>query len=301
MTQPNFTGVQISDGMRATCEEMGRKYKVAPDIHEQDLLLKYILAKSGPKALESYFHGGHQNAAQVGNLVNRLFPNGGSIKILEFASGYGRVTRHLRTQLPEHQLAASDIHPAACRFVLEKIGVETYCSHTNPESLEVGGDYDLIVVLSLFSHLPPRTFGRWLAALYGKLRVGGYLMVTANGPASMERFPIHAKGYSPRRGFGYRGLSDQGDLDPRDYGTMVVSLPYFAQTVADAIPTARIVSFASGAWFASQDEWVIRRGTVDPTAARRKWSVARRLGRFALRVTGQTSRWTRRRAKSVRP
>jgi SAM-dependent methyltransferase len=298
MTRSNSTGVQITERMRAICEEMGRQFEVAPDIHEQDLLLKHILAKSGPKALESYFVGGHRDAVQVANLANRLFANGQRIKILEFASGYGRVTRHLRTQLSEHRLIASDIHLAACRFVQDKIGVETRASHTEPERLEVGDDYDLIVVLSLFSHLPPRTFGRWLAALYRTLKVGGYLVVTTHGPASMERFPIQAKGYSPRRGLGYRGLSDQGDLDPRDYGTMVVSLPYFSQTVAAAIPSARIESFASGIWFGSQDEWVIRRGSIDPTAARLKWTLARRLGRFALRVTGQTSRWKRARANS---
>jgi SAM-dependent methyltransferase len=290
MSETGAAGVQITEGMLAICKEMGRRYNVAPDIYEQDLLLKHILAKSGPKALESYFQGGHQNAAQLAGVVGKLFSKGERIKILEFASGYGRVTRHLRTLLKEHQLVASDIHPAACRFLQEKIGVEARCSDKQPELLDVGGDYDLIVVLSLFSHLPPQTFGRWLAALYGRLKVGGYLMVTANGPAAMERFPILAKGYNFRRGFGYRGLSDQGDLDPKDYGTMAVSLPYFAKTVADAIPTARIASFTSGAWFNSQDEWVIRRGSIDPTAARLKWTLARRLGRHALRITGRTGK-----------
>lgn len=290
MTESNSAGVEITEAMRAICDGMGRQFNVAPDIHERDLLLKHILAKSGPNALQSYFTVGHQNAAQVGRVVDRLFPSGQSIKLLEFASGYGRVTRHLRVQLPQHRLVASDIHPAACRFILEKIGVETHCSHTKPELLDVGSDYDLIVVLSLFSHLPPRTFGRWLAALYGKLKVGGYLVVTTHGPAAMERFPILAKGYSPRRGFGYRSLSDQPDLDPRDYGAMAVSLSYCAQAVAEAIPTARIVSFASRAWFEAQDEWVIRRGTVDPTAARLKWTLARRLGRYALRVTRRTTK-----------
>ena len=298
MTQSNSASVQITAEMRAACDEIGRRFNVAPDVHEQDLLLKHILAKSGPHALESYFAGGQRDAVQVKNLVSKLFPSGQRIKMLEFAAGYGRVTRHLRAQLEEHQLVASDIHPAACRFILERIGVETRCSHTKPERLEVGGDYDMIVVLSLFSHLPPQTFGRWLAALYRTLKVGGYLVITANGPASMQRFPILAKGYSTRRGFGYRGLSDQDDLGQKDYGTMVVSLPFFTQTVAEAIPAARIVSFASGAWFGSQDEWVIQRGTIDPTAARLKWTLARRLGRFALRVTGQTSRWTGGRAKS---
>jgi SAM-dependent methyltransferase len=241
-------------------------------------------------ALESYFHGGHQNAAQVTQLVARLFPKVERIRILEFASGYGRVTRHLRMQLPKHDLAASDIHSAACEFIREKIGVETHRSHTEPERLEVGAGYDLIVVLSLFSHLPPQTFGRWLTALYGKLRVGGYLVVTANGPAAMERFQILAKGYSPGHGFGYRSLSDQGDLDPKDYGTMVVSLQHFAKTVAETIPTARIASFASGVWFDSQDDWVIQRGSVDPAAARLKWTVARRLGRYALRIAGRTEK-----------
>jgi methylase of polypeptide subunit release factors len=53
--------------------------------------------------------------------------------MLEFASGYGCVTRHLPRTLPDVSIVASDIHPQANEFIRQKIGVNSIQSAAVPE------------------------------------------------------------------------------------------------------------------------------------------------------------------------
>lgn len=229
------------------------------DIAENDLLYKYIVRRNGPeRGHGAYLEGGRSNAFQVAAAAKRLLKREPS-SILEFASGYGRVTRHLRTAFPNADLVASDIHPEACSFIHEKIGVRALVSTVDPAGLSVGTGYDFIFVLSLFSHLPHKTFGAWLNALYSTLVPGGVLLFTTHGEVSKTYFHgIDLSREEAGDGWIYRRKSDQPDLDIEDYGTMIVTPRYVAAAV-EGCDGARLKSFVAGAWLTHQDEWAIER------------------------------------------
>jgi SAM-dependent methyltransferase len=245
----------------------GRPPYASQDLHRMDHLLGFLKKVLGPEeGTREYIAGGRRDAAQVLELLRkRLRLSGDSpIRILEFACGFGRVTRHLAPQLremkgPAVNLVCADIHPEACEFVSAKFGVPTKESSRWPDDLNVGGDYDLVFVLSLFSHLPDATFGRWIGRLYACLRPGGSLMFTTHGEASLERTPPALAGQLNPAGFLFGSDSDQADLDSTSYGTMVVSTRYVLRNIEHHAPSAQLVSFSRAVWWNLQDEWILRR------------------------------------------
>lgn len=236
---------------------------VVAQLSEYDQLLGFLIniPSLTPKlAVEAYLAGGAVDAQRLVAVLRRLDLLGKNARILEFASGYGRVTRHLVTLLPAETLAASDIHPAACELLRSTIGVRAYQSTTVPEELAIAEKQDFVFALSLFSHLPLETQGRWVKQLYDLLAPGGYLMFTTHGDFAMRKQPeFFGQDFDKVKGFGYRTESDQSDLAAADYGTAVVTMPFIYNLVGEYVADAEIISFSSAAWFDLQDEWVIRK------------------------------------------
>jgi SAM-dependent methyltransferase len=260
---PAQKAIDISDEMTSIASMRAASFGISPSLHEGDQLLGYFInqAKMSEKsAVEAYVDGGHHDAAKVVRLLEKLKLAGSSARVLEFASGFGRVTRHLKTLSPKSSLVASDIHLEACDFIQEHIGVIARPSNLKPERLNVGENFDLIFVLSLFSHLPSKTFGSWLAALYDKLAPGGYFMFTTHGEFAMSVHPAHFGAFQfEEPGFAYRGDSDQPDIESSEYGTAIALPMYVTRLLKELLPEARLISFASGEWFGIQDEWVIQK------------------------------------------
>lgn len=140
----------------------------------------------------------------------------------------------------------------------------TYASvYHLPEELEIPDQQDFVFALSLFSHLPLETQGRWLRRLYAQLTPGGYLMFTTHGDHAMrKRREFFSLNFDAVKGFGYRDESDQLDLSSSDYGTAVVTMPFVYHLVTDFAKDAKIISFRSAAWFDLQDEWIIKKPEV---------------------------------------
>ena len=229
------------------------------EIADNDFLYQYIAKRRGPEeGKEAYLRGGKSDAGLVAAAAKRLTKRD-KLKVLEFASGYGRVTRYLVDMMPGCSITASDIHPEACDFIRDRIGIQALRSSTSPAELSVGSGYDFICVLSLFSHLPNRTFVEWLTTLYGLLAPGGVLMFTTHGEVSKRLFVgIDLEKEEKGPGWTYLRRSDQIDLDLNDYGTMLVTPRY----VLDAIEKCQgglLKSFVSGTWFGHQDEWAVER------------------------------------------
>ena len=119
-----------------------------------------------------------------------------------FASGYGRVSRHLR--LPDN-MTCCDIHADAVDFLRDKIGVKAIIFKTDPSDFQLEEKFNFSFVLSLFSHLPSDLFGRWLERLYS-------LLPTSRPPCSCSqrtgkpqrrRSPCSRSAWILETGFGF--------------------------------------------------------------------------------------------------
>ena len=254
----------LNDALREAAQPFG----VVHDVHHKDLLFDYIYRYCGENAIPAYFSGGLSDASQAKRAFDLSMPtiSDRNPKILEFAAGYGRVARHAHTVFSGCQYTASDIHPEAVEFLKLNFDVESILSTHEPEDLGIGGDYDFIFVLSLFSHLPDISFARWLKTLYSMLSNRGVLLFTANGDFARIKHPVPFENMlNQELGWGYGPDSDQPDLDDKEYGTMIVKNSYVIQAIESCCPGAQLVRFESGVWFGQQDEWLIRKSLFAPS------------------------------------
>ena len=256
---PAGLGVLSKEMLRLN-EQWARHVEVPADVHPEDFIYWFVTNhpdRSLEDAIRYYFEDGARSAAKLDGHLSRLFVSDkGPIKLLEFASGYGCVSRHLKKN-PRFDLTSCDIHPQAIDFLRSRLGVRALQSAHTPEDFAAPDKYDAIFCLSFFSHMPKSTFGRWIKALYNSLRPGGYLLFTAHGAHSYEGLRITPE-HADEEGFWFQATSEQHDLDGAEYG-VTLSLPqYVIPTVYRAV-AAPIADFRPGEWWNHQDLWAVKR------------------------------------------
>ena len=239
------------------------------DIDYGDDLLQYSLGVAAARpalryydAVDMYYRGGEWNAAEMAKVVGEHgFPLADAGSVLEFACGWGRVTRHLVHLMDRSRLTVSDIDPAAVRFVRHKLGVRGFDSALDPVDLRHEDRYDLILVVSLFSHLPLADWGPWLARLGRLLAPGGALAFSTLG---MHAFAVNVADAERTAfeevadGFFYRPANEtRGRLSTDHYGLSYVAESAVRDLVGGHFPGS-VVAACPRALNGFQDVYVLR-------------------------------------------
>jgi len=148
---------EVTELAKIHCAEWG----IPHHLHEDDYILQYGIDRLGiESAVHSYFHAARHEASMITSSISHFFPDNSRIKVLDFASGYKRIARHLNYFDKRIDLFEADIHPEAVSFMNDRLELSTHLSNVSPEVSEFGKDYDFIYVLSLFSHIPDDLFER---------------------------------------------------------------------------------------------------------------------------------------------
>jgi SAM-dependent methyltransferase len=236
------------------------RHNVCPEVHTEDMLMKFLLRHPGigsqAGAVDYYFSDGARSARQLADLLHYLGGSQPPASLLEFACGYGCVTRHLPRVLEQTELTCSDIHPQAMQFLRQVLQVKD-CrpSAPDPGDFRCNREFSVVFALSFFSHMPKRTWSRWLARLYGHLAPGGFLIFTTHGEASRKHFlnPV-----IPPDGFWFSETSEQNDLSTSDYGQTIVTLDFVRKAAAQAIGRG-LHLYREAYWWRHQDLYVFQR------------------------------------------
>jgi hypothetical protein len=207
-------------------------------------------------AIEYYFNDGFSSAQKLLSILKEIcgFDGEEKLGLLEFASGYGCVTRHINNVIPFCVTTACDIHQQAVEFIQEKLKTEAVLSASRPEDLDLSKAYDVVFALSFFSHMPKATWARWFNTLLSKVKKGGFFIFTTHGWLSRKHFGFPE---FDNDGFWFGKYSEQKDLDTADYGQTVVT-PSFVFQQAAKNPDGRIVSFREGYWWKHQDLYIVK-------------------------------------------
>lgn len=210
--------------------------RFAAAVDPQDDLLHYALADnegSAYRAHRSYFDGGRANAQAIEDLLAATGPALREARsVLEFAAGYGRVTRHLVPRVGRSRVTVSDVDRRAVDFVTATLGVDGFYSTEHPGELVCEERYELIVVVSLFSHLPEATWAAWMRRLLALLEPGGSLLFSTLSLRGEAVLPEDREGFA--RGFLYKPHNEtRGRLSVEQYGTAVQSPDYVARAVRE--------------------------------------------------------------------
>jgi len=272
------------------CAQFAAELRVSGKIHKDDFIFHFLATHPSfanlSEAVRAYFHDGRRSSDLVRQLLYEElgFDADAQATMLEFASGYGCVTRHLPKVLPRISVTACDIHPQAVDFLRCELSSDAMLSNSIPEQFQARRKYDVVFALSFFSHMPKSTWARWLRVLYEHVEYGGFLIFTTHGLASLKYFPVKE---IPRRGFLFVPISEQGDLDTAEYGSSLVTPEYVTKTVRRRFGTP-IALFREAYWWAHQDLYVIaKRGTGLPARPKGLIGWAKQLSGRALRRADQ--------------
>lgn len=175
--------------------------------------------------------------------------------VLEFASGHGRFTRHLVKALGAERVVVSDVVPGAVEFLQGTFEVDGFMSASVPEQVQWPQRYDLVFVLSLFSHLPRSTWSRWLKALYEAVAPGGLLVFSTHGTkaAAFDSVVLSDEG------FFFTPSSESNAIDAYEYGTTFTSEAFVLQAIAETLGADCLVHKAPVHFWNHQDAYVLRR------------------------------------------
>lgn len=162
-------------------------------------------------------------------------------RLLDFASGYGRVTRFIVHELPPERVWVADIYAEGVRFQQERFGVHGIVSTADPEDFSCDERFDAILVSSLFSHLPEAAFHAWLRRLWGLLAPEGVLVFSVHDEALLP--PGREM---PEGGILFQEQSESRSLSKTQYGTAWVNESFVRKAVAEAAPGASVARFQRG-------------------------------------------------------
>jgi len=170
---------------------------------------------------------------------------------LEFACGHGRFTRHLVKALPPGALTVSDVVPGCVAFLRRHWAVDGFDSTSDPAALKIPGRYDVVFVLSLFSHLPESSWHAWLRRLYEAVASGGVLVMTTHGEHAARKSNVELG----EAGFAFFAASESKALQAAEYGTTFASAEYVRQAIAAAAQATAL--HIPVAFWSYQDAWVV--------------------------------------------
>jgi SAM-dependent methyltransferase len=183
--------------------------------------------------LEGYLSVTHSAVAQICHAMTVCGANPPN-RILDLPCGHGRVLRGLQAAFPEAELVACDINRGGVDFCAERFGAVPLYSDPDPARIPLDGEFDLIWVGSLLTHLDAERCRAFLQLFRERLAPGGLLLLSSHGRNAVSRWPRDeqrsraiARGFRKRR-FGYR---DHPGVE--GYGTSAFTASWIADVVSD--------------------------------------------------------------------
>ena len=141
----------------------------------------FMLNSTNRTDVESYRRGAQAFVDILGNSIKAAGRSWDSIgRVLEVGCGYGRIIRELRSKVPSDRIDVCDVIDEGARFTAAEFGVRRV-----PVIEQVSGHqpntYDLIYLLSVYTHLPLSMIEENLSAAARTLKSGGVIVFTTHG------------------------------------------------------------------------------------------------------------------------
>ena len=187
--------------------------------------------------------------------------------ILDLPCGHGRVLRHLQHAFPGARLTACDLNIPGTLFCAATFGAEAVPGNEVPGKIALQGNYDLIWVGSLLTHLNEKACIDFLDLFRANLAPNGLLVFTLHGREAERRMRlgISTYGHDPdgladilkqysEHDFAFR--SNRGDQNAlgisSDYGISMTS-PCWVFKQVRRLRDMRLISYTEHGWDDHQD------------------------------------------------
>ena len=127
------------------------------------------------KALYSYYRVGLGTAINLLKIAENYGYKPG--RLVDFGSGYGRVSRFLPGLFPGASCLVTEVKEQAVKFQEQELGLSGILHSQNPEDFP-SEKFDLLLALSVFTHLPEGLFRSWMQNLSERMRDTGAMVIT---------------------------------------------------------------------------------------------------------------------------
>ena len=154
--------------------------KKHPDI---EIPPDFFLYETYMLSYEFYYNDGLETAREIMNLLGKqydILQKG--MRCLDWGCGPARVTRHLPDLLPEAELHAADYNEQYINWCKSKIkGIQFEQTNISPPMLYPDAYFNIVMGLSVFTHLSEINHYAWMDELCRIIKPGGILFITTQG------------------------------------------------------------------------------------------------------------------------
>lgn len=147
--------------------------------------VELIFRVVGTDDVEAFIRSGYEHVDQLAGLLRRAGHDLAQFHdIYDFGCGCGRLTRALSERAPQARLTATDIDEEAIAWLAEHMpDADVRVNPWLPPLPFADGAFDLVIVISVFTHLPEDYQDAWLAELRRVTKPGGVVIATVHGEA----------------------------------------------------------------------------------------------------------------------
>ncbi len=239
------------------------------NISKHDYMYQFLKEyyRSAIKAYTYYITSGAHMMSILQTIAAKKWKSFANINsLLDFASGYGRLTRYTVELIKPEQIWISDIKQGAIKFQIQQFNVNGVVSCEDPDHFFINKKFDFIFVGSLFSHLPEKTFGKWLGRIYQLLNEDGVMVFTVHDQSLMRNYnPSITKGklvYS-EVSEELNLVSQDGRLPGTHYGTAYVDETFVKKEILKLnSENLHYTRYKKGMW-ELQDLYILSKDTGD--------------------------------------
>ena len=146
----------------------------------------FMLTSADPDKVASYRNGATQFVAILQRSITEAGRSWDSLgAVLEIGCGYGRIVRELVQRLPPSRIFVSDVIDGGASFTAAEFGVHKVAP-IEKAGAALNGRFDLIYLLSVYTHLRRDLAADNLRGVAAALKPGGIVVLTVHGQGSAE-------------------------------------------------------------------------------------------------------------------
>jgi SAM-dependent methyltransferase len=208
----------------------------------------FMLDSSNPADVASYRQNAEEIVYQIGDSLAKAGREWESVSAaLEVGCGYGRIVRELQKRLPAERIYVSDVIDEGARFTAAEFGV-----HKMPVAEEAGPEwnerFDLIYLLSVYTHLPEAVIKKHLSRMEALLAPGAVFIFTTHGRGSAENAERYNQYWLDKNNVLARVERDGYYFERYpyyydEYGLTWLTPPAVERLIAESAPTLAPVSW----------------------------------------------------------